>query len=59
MPATNKNPVPFSQEVSGTFWTATWNIVNGRGGRSKEAAKGLAQLGIGVGVLTETKIVNN
>jgi hypothetical protein len=38
---------------------ATWNIVNGRGWRLKQAAPGLAQMGIGVAGLTETKFVND
>jgi hypothetical protein len=38
---------------------ATWNIIDGRGGRLKQAAAGLAQMGIGVVVLTETKFANN
>jgi hypothetical protein len=38
---------------------AMWNIVNGRGGRSKQAAAGLAQMGVGVAVLTETKFVDD
>jgi hypothetical protein len=38
---------------------ATWNIVDGRGGRLKQVATGLAQMGIGLVALTETKLVNN
>jgi hypothetical protein len=38
---------------------ATWNILNRRGGRLKQAAAGLAQMGIGLAVLTETKFINN
>jgi hypothetical protein len=59
MPATDRNPVPSGQESSGTFWMATWNIVDGRGGRLKQAAAGLAQMRIGMVVLTETKFVDN
>jgi hypothetical protein len=59
MPATNGNPTPSGQEGSETFWMATWNIVNGRGGRLKQAATGLAQMGIVVAVLTKTKFVDN
>jgi hypothetical protein len=58
MPATNGNPAPSGQEGSRTFWIATWNIVDGRGGRLKQVAAGLVQMGIGVAVLTETKFVN-
>jgi hypothetical protein len=59
MPATNKNPAPSGQEGSKTFRTATWNIVNGMGGRLTQAAAGLAHIGIGVAVLAETKIIDN
>ncbi len=59
MLATNNNLAPSGQEDSGTFWTATWNIVDRRGGGLMQAAAELAQMGIGVAVLTETKIVNN
>jgi hypothetical protein len=59
MLATNKNPAPSGQEGSGTFLMAKWNIVNERGGRLKQAAAGLAQMGIGVAVLTESKFVDN
>jgi hypothetical protein len=52
MLATNGNPAPSGQEGIGTFWMGTWNIVDGRGGRLKQAAAGLAQMGIGVAVLT-------
>ncbi len=59
MPATDRNPAPSGQEGSGTFWIATWNIVNKREGKLKQAAAGMVQMGIGVAVLTETKFVNN
>jgi hypothetical protein len=59
MPATNGNPAPSGQEGSGTFRMATWNIVDGRGGRLKQAAAGLVQVGIGVAVLTKMKFVND
>jgi hypothetical protein len=59
MPATNGNPAPSGQEGSGTFWMATWNMVDGRVMRLKQAATGLAQMGIGVAVLTETKFVDD
>ncbi len=57
--ATNTNPVPSGQEGSGTFWRATWNIVNEKGGRITKVATGLVQLGMGVGVLTEIKFVHD
>jgi hypothetical protein len=38
---------------------ATWNIFDGRGGRLKQAAAGLVQMGIGVAVLTESKFIDN
>jgi hypothetical protein len=59
MTAINKNPAPSGQEGSGTIWMETWDIVDRRGGRLKQEAVGLAQMGIGVAVMTETKIVND
>jgi hypothetical protein len=59
MPATNGNPESSGQKGSGTFQMAMWNIVDRRGGRLKQAAAGLAQMGIGVAVLTETKFVDD
>jgi hypothetical protein len=59
MSATNGNPAPAGQEDSGTFWMAMWDIIDGRGGRLKQMAAGLAQMGIGVVVLTEKKIVGD
>ena len=38
---------------------ATWNIVDGRGGRLTQAAAGLVQMRVGLVVLTETKLVDN
>jgi hypothetical protein len=38
---------------------ATWNIINRRGGRLKQVAAGLAQMGIRVAVLTKTKFVDD
>jgi hypothetical protein len=38
---------------------ATWNIVDGKGGRLKQVAAALAQMGIEVAVLTETKFVDD
>ena len=43
---------------SGTFRMATWNIVDGKGGILTQAAAGLAQMGVDIAVLQETKIVN-
>jgi hypothetical protein len=37
----------------------TWNILDWRGRRLKQAAAGLVQMGIGVAVLTETQFVDN
>ncbi len=59
MPAINDNAVPSKLEGSGTFRMAAWNIVNGRGGRLTQAAAGMAQIGIGLEVLMETKIVDD
>ena len=38
---------------------ATWNIVDGRRGRLAQAAAGLAQMRVGLAVLTETKLVDD
>ena len=43
---------------SRTFRLAMWNVVDGNGGRLKQAATGLAQMGVDVAVLTETKLVD-
>ncbi len=59
MPAINDNAVSSKPEGSGTFWMVTWNIVNGRGGRLTQAAAGMVQIGIGLAVLVETKIVDD
>jgi hypothetical protein len=53
------NLAPSLPEGSGTFRMATWNIVDGRGGRLTQAAAGLAQMGVGLAVLTETKLVDD
>ncbi len=37
----------------------TWNIVDGRGRRLTQAAAGLAQMRVGLVVLTETKLVDD
>jgi hypothetical protein len=59
MLATNGNSVPSGQEGSVTFQMVMWNIINRRGGRLKQVVAGLAQMGIGVAVLMETKFVKN
>ena len=38
---------------------ATWNIVDGRGGRLAQAAAGLAKMKVGLAVLTETKLTDD
>jgi hypothetical protein len=38
---------------------ATWNIVDKRGGRLKQVATGLTQMGTWVAVLTEKKFIDN
>jgi len=38
---------------------ATWNIVDVRGGRLTQAAAGLAQMMVGLAVLTETKLIDD
>ena len=59
MLAMDDNLAPSKPEGSGTFRMATWNIVDGRGGRMTQAAAGLAQMGVGLAVLTETKLVDS
>jgi hypothetical protein len=59
MPAIDDNAVPSQPEGSRTFWMVMWNIINGRGGRLTQAAAGMAQIGIGLAVLMETKIVDD
>jgi hypothetical protein len=59
MLAPDDTPVPSQPEGSGTFRMATWNIVGRRGGRLTQAATGLVQMGVGLAVLTETKLVND
>ena len=59
MLAPDDTPAPSQLEGSGTFRMATWNIVDGRGGRLTQAAAGLAQMEVGLAVLTETKLVDN
>jgi hypothetical protein len=59
MLAPDDTPAPSQLEGSGTFRIATWNIVDGRGGRLTQAAAGLAQMRVGLAVLTEIKLVDN
>ena len=59
MLAMDDNSAPSSPEGSGTFRMATWNIVDGRRGRLAQAAAGLAQMRVGLAVLTETKLVDD
>ena len=59
MSAMDDNSTPSQLEGSGTFQMATYNIVDGRRGRLRQAAAGLAQMGVGLAVLTETKLVDN
>jgi exonuclease III len=59
MLAMDDDSTPSKPEGSGTFRMATWNIVDGRRGRLAQAAAGLAQMRVGLAVLTETKLVND
>ena len=59
MSAMDDNLTPSKPEGSGTFRMATWNIVDGRGERLSQAAAGLAQIRVGLAVLTETKLVDD
>ncbi len=59
MQAADDIPAPSQPEGSGTFWMVTWNIVDGRGRRLTQAAAGLAQMRVGLVVLTETKLVDD
>ena len=59
MLAMDNNLTPFQPEGSRTFWMATWNIIDGRRGRLSQAAAGLAQMRVGLVVLTETKLVGD
>jgi hypothetical protein len=43
----------------GTFSVVAWNIRCGRNAGLASAAKGLAQMGVDVAVLTETKITDD
>ncbi len=52
------NSTPSQPKGSGNFWMVTWNIVDGRRGQLTQAAAGLAQMRVGLVVLTGTKLVN-
>jgi hypothetical protein len=41
------------------FSMAMWNICCGRGLGMAAVAKGLAQMGVGIGILTKTKVTND
>ena len=49
---------PPSPGGSGAFTLAAWNIRCGRNAGLTAAAKGLAQMGVGLAVVTETKITD-
>jgi hypothetical protein len=49
---------PPSPGGSGAFTLAAWNICCERNGGLTSAAKGLAQMGVGLAVVTETKITD-
>ena len=53
------NSTPSLPEGSGTFRMAMRNIVDGRRGRLAQVAAGLAQMRVGLAVLTETTLINN
>jgi hypothetical protein len=55
------SPQPGGSRTKGTkpVSMATWNIRCGRGTRMAAAAKGLAQMGVGIGFLTRTKVIDN
>jgi hypothetical protein len=50
---------PPSSGGCGTFSFAAWNIRCGRNAGLASAAKGLAQMGVGVAVLMEVKITDD
>ncbi len=54
-------PQPGGSGTKGTkpFSLATWNIRCGRGLGMAAAAKGLAQMGARIGILTKMKVTNN
>jgi hypothetical protein len=54
-------PQPGGSRTKGTkpFFLAMWNIHCGSGMGIAAAAKGLAQMGVRIGILTKTKIIND
>jgi hypothetical protein len=54
-------PRPRGSGTKGTkpFSMATWSIRCGRRLGMAAAAKGLVQMGVGIGILTETKVTND
>ncbi len=44
---------------SGAFTLAAWNIRCGRNARLSSVAKGLVQMGVGLAILTETKVTED
>jgi hypothetical protein len=61
MSAASTPPCPGGSRTKGTkpFSMATWNIRCVRGTGMAAAAKGLAQMGVGIGILTKTKVIDN
>jgi hypothetical protein len=51
--------VPPLRGGSGAFTLAAWNIRCGHNAGFSSAAKGLAQMGVGLAILTETKVMDN
>ncbi len=51
--------VPPSPEGGGAFSLAAWNIHCGRNAGLTSAAKGYAQMGVGLAILTETKLTDD
>jgi hypothetical protein len=54
-------PQPEGSRTKGTkpFSMAIWNIRYGRGTGMAAAAKGLVQMGVGIGILTKTNVTND
>jgi hypothetical protein len=54
-------PQPGGSWTKGTkpFSLATWNICCRRGTGMAAAAKGLAQMGVGIGILTKEKVTDD
>jgi hypothetical protein len=51
--------VPPSRGGGGAFTLTAWNIRCGRNAGMTSAAKGLEQMGVGLAVLTETKLTDD